>query len=409
MRTLALPLLLAILAAPSAGAQEAPSPEAAAWSDFCRRLEQAGHEVLRVGAPRHAEDRGAGLRYLAEQLAAAVDREVVARQTAFPLFRVNPAQLHRWGMDGADAKYQSAHVEGDGAYRISGRLGSARLVAVQVFRSEPRFEAFASLSGDALRAGPDGQFELMLTPRRPEGYEGAWLELNPRATDLLVREYFGDWQTETLSELAIERLDAAAPQAPLTPAQAQALLGRIVDSFSTRAPMWLARSAPLRANLVNRLGPPLDAAGQGLGDNVYGTGWFELAADEALVIEVQPPDAVLWSFQLGNLWWESADFVTRTGSLNGDQAVVSGDGRVHMVVSIEDPGVPNWLDPAGHREGQILYRYQGAKSAPLPTVQLVKRSQLSSVLPADTPKLGPAERKAEIARRLAHAARRWAP
>jgi hypothetical protein len=406
-------LLMAALAAPAAAqeaaAPAAPSPEAAAWSDFCRRLEQAGHAVLEAGAPAHPEDRGAGLRYLAEQVAAAVDREVIAGQTALPLLRVNPAQLHRWGMDGADAKYLSAHVDGSGRYRVHGRLGSARLVALQLFRSEPRFEAFASLSGEALGAAADGRFELLLSREKPAGHEGAWLALDPRATDLLVREYFADWNEETVSELAIERLDAAAPAPPLGPEQAAALLTRIADTFTARAPMWLPRNQPLRANLVNRMGPPLAAEGQGLGDNVYGAGWYSLAPDQALVIELEPPAARLWSFQLGNVWWESADFITRTGSLNGEQVFVSSDGRVRLVVSLEDPGVPNWLDPAGHREGQILYRYQGATSTPLPSAQLVKRADLATVLPADTPRVGAAERRQEIAARRAHAARRWGP
>jgi hypothetical protein len=173
--------------------------------------------------------------------------------------------------------------------------------------------------------------------------------------------------------------------------------------------MWLPRSAPVRANLRNRLGPPLASQGQGLANNLYGVGWFDLEADEALVIELEPPDALLWSFQVGNLWWEAADYVTRSGSLNGAQAFVSSDGRIRMVVSLEDPGVPNWLDPAGHREGQIVYRYQDAKSVPLPTARLVKRGELASALPKDTPKLVPAERRADLAARNAHAARRWAP
>ncbi len=400
---------LALLVALPTLAEDAPDADAAAWSDFCRRLEAAGHQSLAAGAARTPEDRAAGLRYLAEQVAAAVEREVVARELAFPLFRVGSNQLKRWGMDGADAKYQLARVDGEGRYRISGRTGSARLVAFQLFRSEPRYEAFASLSGDALEVGADGEFELMLSANRPAGFAGNWLALDPRATDLLVREYFGDWAREGPGEFRIERLDEVAPTPPLTPDEAAALLTRIAESFATRAPMWTPRNEALRTQLRNRVGPPLAAEGQGLANNVYGAGWFDLAPDEALVVELEPPEARLWSFQLGNLWWESSEYVTRSGSLNGDQAFVSGDGRVRIVIALEDPGVPNWLDPGGHREGQILYRYQDAQSVPLPSARLVKRSELAGVLPADTPKRGSEARSAERALRSAHAALRWAP
>ena len=151
------------------------------------------------------------------------------------------------------------------------------------------------------------------------------------------------------------------------------------------------------------------AGGQGLADNLYGTGWFALEPDEVLLIELDPPDALLWSFQLGNFWWESRDYVNRTGSLNGDQAVASSDGRYRIVIAAEDPGVPNWLVTAGHPEGAILYRYQQARNNPRPSVRVLSRADLAGALPADTPRVTPEQRGESIARRRAHAAERWAP
>jgi len=113
--------------------------------------------------------------------------------------------------------------------------------------------------------------------------------------------------------------------------------------------------------------------------------------------------------EVGNFWWQSLDYVNRSGSLNSHQAVKSSDGRYRLVIAHEDPGVPNWLDPGGYSEGMILYRYQQSKTAPRPTLELVPASELAKHLPADTKQVSSEERRAEIARRRDHAARRWSP
>jgi hypothetical protein len=165
----------------------------------------------------------------------------------------------------------------------------------------------------------------------------------------------------------------------------------------------------IRASHDNSLAPAGLMGDVGLGDILYGTGWFELEPDEAMLIELSAPDAVHWSFQLGNYWGEAIDFANYTSSTNGDQATASSDGRYRIVIAHNDPGVPNWLDTAGHREGMIFYRYHLAKSKPMPTARVVKRSDLPALLPKDTVKITSVERRAEIDSRRAAITRRRTP
>jgi hypothetical protein len=411
MRALALLVLLASAAPLHAqGGERPPSPEEIAWTDFCQRLEQVGHDVLRGIDAVHSEDRGEGLRYLADQLAVSIRQVIVAREVAFPLFRVGSTyKLGRWGMDAADAKYQTARLEGHGRYRISGRIGSPRLVSMQLVSFGKRFQAFDAILGPDLQADPDGRFELFVTPDQPEGTESPWLRLHPATTDLIVREYFGDWEREEPSELRIERLDEAGPTPLLAPEEGAAFLARVAGAFAGRAGAWVANSSRLRRDFANRFAPVDRGQDQGLADNVYGSGWWTLAPDEALVIELEPPAARLWSFQLGNLWSESVDYVMHSGSLNSEQAFVSSDGKVRIVIAPTDPGIPNWLDTAGHHEGQMLYRYQSTEDSPVPTTRVVKSSELAAALPPDTPARGPSDRARERAERSRHAAKRWEP
>ena len=378
----------------------------AAWEAYCDRLKAAGIAALEDYPQNHEIDRDEALAYLASQVAYTVRDELIGEDPNFPLLRLGASTIDKWGLDGADVKYVGARIEGDASYRLHGRMGSAALIALQTFTMEPDYAAFASLSNDDLRPASDGSVDVLVSAEKPAEYRGVWLEVDPRATNLLVREYFNDWEKEVPSELYLERLDVPAdPPAP----QHEDRLERMATAFEKRVPMWLEMSSKVRSWVVNNFRGPPSATDQGLKDNVYGQGWFQISEDEALVIELEPPDATIWSFQLGNFWWESLDYVNRTGSLNGHQAFVNADGKVRIVVALEDPGVPNWLDPSGHPEGNILYRYQQSRTDPKPEAQLVDVAELREALPADTPSVTAQQRREEVAQRRHHAMRRWSP
>jgi hypothetical protein len=96
-------------------------------------------------------------------------------------------------------------------------------------------------------------------------------------------------------------------------------------------------------------------------------------------------------------------------SLNGATAKVSSDGKFRAVIALEDPGVPNWMDPAGFKQGTIYGRWFDCDSAPLPALKRVKLSELRDHLPKDTPIVTPEERAAELRARVraAQRRRRW--
>ena len=140
----------------------------------------------------------------------------------------------------------------------------------------------------------------------------------------------------------------------------------------------------------------------------FGIGYFRLADDEALLVEVTPPAARYWSLHLGNYWMESLDFANYQSSLNGHQAVIDSDGVFRAVISARDPGIPNWLDPAGHTEGTMVYRWNQADQAPIPATRVVPFESVRGLLPADTPEVTPDQREASIERRRVHVRRRYA-
>ena len=372
------------------------------WNQFCERLKDLGQIIESEGVPENELDRLEGYRYLLASLAEGIDKALYLSDLSDPQLRLNVTKYRTRAMPSSDARYLSADLTGEGTYRLSGRLGNAPHITVQAYGGYRALESFDIASA----ADEAGNFDIVIGgPESP----GHWMPISPQATLLLFREYFADWDTARPSKFTLERLDRPERGTPLSPETLTALLDTAAGDLERQVPYWKSRMDEIRANHDNDLSPVTELGDVGLGDIVYGTGWFDLELDEALLIELTPPEAVHWSFQLGNYWGEPLDFANFTSSLNGHQAVSGSDGVYRLVIAHSDPGIPNWLATAGHREGIIFYRYHLAKTRPVPAARRVALEDLESLLPADTPRVTPDERQAEIDRRRASVIRRWSP
>jgi hypothetical protein len=164
------------------------------------------------------------------------------------------------------------------------------------------------------------------------------------------------------------------------------------------------------SGLVNQVKAKDYSAASGLGNQRYVEGLFELEDDEALLIETDiPEDCSYWNFQLVDDFWRSLEWVHRQSSLNGFTARLDRDRKFRAVVSIQDPGVPNWLDPVGRKTGMIYGRWTNSRSDIAPMVTKIKVADVRRYLPADTPTVTAQERDAAIRlrRKGAQLRRRW--
>lgn len=324
--------------------------------------------------------------------------------------------IHNASSTNPDFVYATATIDGAGSYRISGERGDGLFVLLDVVAGglgvmDRLGPSLGAIDLDTLAIGPDGAFDLLLSAERPADWAGDWRPLDPAARTLTLRQASYYWGEGRNGRFAIERVDRPIAPRRRTPAEVAERLVALAEFPRRYAGLWLGFLEAQRAKgLWNRLECDDWAGRGGVEGQYYHQGLFRLGEGEALILESELPGQVrYWNVQLSDPVWNTIDWVNRQGSLNGGQARIDGDGRFRAVVAVDDPGVPNWLDPGGWREGAIMLRWTEASSNPEPRLSVVSAGAVRDHLPPDTPVVTAAERQESLRRRRrgAQLRRRW--
>jgi hypothetical protein len=261
----------------------------------------------------------------------------------------------------------------------------------------------------------DGYFEIILSKKEPTDLLNEewihWLELDEESEMILVRNVFGDWETEAEPMIQIELIGYAEPIPNLTQESMAQKLANLGQAIMDDTRVYFTYNSMFETNTLP-LPTPGNPAWAGFPENYKSHCNFKLEPDEAMIIESPDSGAAYRNVQLANVWSESLDFVSRQTHLNGDMAYLNNDGVFYYVIAHEDPGVPNWLDTAGHLEGAIHMRWTFVDENDPPTqpiVRIVKFDDIRDELPDDTPHVSPLERRKAIAKRQAAFGRRITP
>jgi hypothetical protein len=390
------------------------------WRRYIEQLTPLGERAAALAPGSHdAQWRHELYGFLFSQIAVAyVGR--LHNDPKYPDFAPMYNQIFNQGFPNPDDSYYLTPIDDDGIYKISGYRGTVRLIYFEVGSGTTVPYGTGTLGPskgvfdvDTLRQGEDGTIEVILSPTRPSGYDGDWWKLEPGSTYFIVRQRSYDWLREVDGRFAIERLDLPAARPRPTAEQLDSNLKSIAVWADTFAKLsldgpWVKHMRS--SGLVNKVKAKDYSGASGLGNQRYVEGLFELEEDEALIIETEiPKDCSYWNFQLVDDFWRSLEWVHRQSSLNGFTARLDGDGKFRAVVSIQDPGVPNWLDTVGRKTGMIYGRWTNSSSDIAPTVTKVKLTELRQHLPTDTPGVTAQERDATIRlrRKGAQLRRRW--
>lgn len=303
-----------------------------------------------------------------------------------------------------DCTYFHATVSPRHDYRIFGKRGSSRIVEIQLmdghFVAGPNHKSMGTMQNISADANGNIDIVLSATPKA-----GQWFKLPAEVSWLYLRQYFYDWEAEDPADLVIERIGATYPAPVITNAD----LTRRTDRLIGWIPTWYRHLAKRVEGYYEAKQDQLYfvSSTAGMDGLSYGKGWYRIEADEAVIVEFRPPACDYWSFQVMNNFWETQEFDRHQNSLNGHQAALDTDGVFRGVISLTDPGVPNWLDPVGHGQGTLCARVLYPSSAPVVSLRNVKLKQLRSELPSATPTVSASQRSDLLRRRWLSVRRRY--
>ena len=329
-----------------------------AWAKWNAALAEAETKVETLTEGRPTSERAEGYRFLTRITAAMTEFQM--EQTAdWPSFVQVMSPARKFYLDNPDTLYHRATLDPRLGYRVRGRRGDELYLSFCVYGLRARRNAIlANACDDELQFAEDGTFELVLSVERPPSTVN-WLPLDRNARTLVTRQYFSD-RTQRPAELQIETLDpqppSAAPDEKQTARRIRGLaesVTRTLAATKAASELWLQRPNEVSVDSTADDWASLFATP----DNDYVGGWYALAEDEALVMEGRAPACRYWSVQLCSRWLESRDYYSRRVILNHTQVPLAADGSFRMAIAHRDPGLPHWLDTAGHPEGGAIFRW----------------------------------------------------
>jgi hypothetical protein len=315
------------------------------------------------------EDVAGGLRLLAHLLEGGLvgHFEDDPRQ---PVFRQIVTSTRKSLGDNADAIYFDAAVAPEYAYRITGRAAGAVYISFTVeaggFDGAFPKRTAGVINDTSFDVDSEGRFEIFVGgPHRDRN----WIGLDGDATRITSRHYFETDVSPGVPpvpdvHLAIEVLDSERPPPPIPTDDSVAAGFRRVERYVRSRSLEQTKPGEgdqpaFVSRDVNVFPPPIPPGDHALAaaDAAYSMAPYFLAPDEALVMTGQWPECRCANVSLWNRHLQTYDYAHRRVSLNRVQTVLEDDGSFRIVLSHQNPGVPNWLDTEGRPFGLVFWRY----------------------------------------------------
>jgi hypothetical protein len=294
--------------------------------------------------------------------------------------------------DNPDAIYHFARIRGHRTYRVRGRIREQCYASFTVHGQAADGGMAGPLLGDRndrdFTIADDGTYEIIFSATP---HDGDWVELHPDAHSIVVRTYY-ELSTSAQNDASIHvdldiRADDQAPPPPLDDATIatrmaegvaflrQATLGQGVPSDEPSP-------VPFVSNTPNDVATPFSFRDSGLpvpgaADIFYSMGRWDLQDDEALVMTGTLPAGPFANVMLWNVHMQTLDYRNLPTALNKAQIEYEPDGSYRIIISHQDPRLPNWLCTDGHQRGSIFWRFLLPETdPPKPECTVVRLSEL---------------------------------
>jgi hypothetical protein len=318
------------------------------------------------------------------------------------------ANVFGLGQPFQDCRYGGLFLDGQRTYRLSGTLGAVKLLLMQVHSrllGDPHSEEIGNYDFHAFQLGDGGSFEVVISATE---HDGNWIRLDPDSdyNFILIRRIVGDWHddlgTLSLTDVSPSMDCTAGPQwdedmQAAISSGTRFLTYLVRDYIVGLYDLYIERAGGRKNSWATMPGKDFSTWLIGSPSVTYVPGIYDLSHDEAVIVEWDPPASAYWSIQLGDVWSRPLHYMDHQTDINMERAVLDSDGKFRAVISIEDPGVANWLDPTGNTEGTVVVRsYRSRGETVAPKMLKVAASDLKAHLPADTALVSLQERQAAL-------------
>ena len=242
----------------------------------------------------------------------------------------------RWGIDNPDSVYRVIPISGDGTLRDP-RPGRRAPHDGELLHAvgRPHGHRRCAQRPHHGRSTPTAASPSPSTPNPPTD-DPTMCGLRLQAHEFYIRDVLLDWGRDDPNHLEVQRL-GGPPVAPARTrdeqAEATAAMMAYFADFTGKLSHGVYKMPPNHFNLAWSA----DKVGA-MRNQVYVMGRFDLAPDEAFVVDVSDGGAEYFTVPLSNIWGTTLDIVDRTGSLNKAQSVANEDGTYTYVISPVDPG-----------------------------------------------------------------------
>jgi hypothetical protein len=350
------------------------------WESFCDALKEVGQVLRRPETPRDERTLAEAYRYLVRQVRVGFENTHEIADLEHPRLTPMVGPMVQYEGVTSDARYLHALLDGRGTHRIRGTRGGAPLIEFGIYTGKMGLHdpshLISSKKENELEVGPDGRMEVVLSP---DPHPGNWIQTDERTRYMMIRQYAADWSDLEEGHFTIERLDVPDAPTPFGLDEIRRDLERTIAFARDNPPLWAEISDYWAGFCVNRIIPQLDADAKTdiapPSGHHFACGYFRIDPDRALEIRFRPEGAVFWSFGLANYWYETIGYGRRDSHLNSGTASFEADGSVRLRISLDRPGDAdgslNWVDPRGHREGTMVFRWSRA-TAPMPEFECVE-------------------------------------
>jgi hypothetical protein len=296
--------------------------------------------------------------------------------------------------------YRVIPISGDERYEIHGRVGEHRMTENYFTLWDAHMGTVDVLNGRTMQVDADGSYTITVDAEPANGRPNH-VQTTPAAHEFYIRDVLLDWGRDDPNHIQVERLGGppASPARTLDEqAEATAAMMAYFADFTGKLSHGVYKMPPNHFNLAWSA----DKVGA-MRNQVYVMGRFDLAPDEAFVVDLSDGGAEYFTVPLGNIWGTTLTIVDRTGSLNKAQSVANDDGTYTYVISPADPGVANWIDSDGLREGILTLRMaEFGETGPREDLgargRVVKLDRLDAEVP-NLPRVSPEPRAAQLADR----------